>query len=72
VTELPNFKSTAIYNDEKGTKLRNGNNAMIAMFMAMFAQECYPRFNAAMRRRFEHRQDWEIKTDFKTNVVRIW
>ena len=72
VTEMPKFKKTAIYNDEKGTTLRNGNNSMIAMFMAMFAQECFPKFNRVMKERFKDKPEWEIKTDFKTNVVRIW
>ena len=37
VTNLPNFKKTAIYNDEVCEKLRNGDNSMIAIFMYMFA-----------------------------------
>ena len=42
------------------------------MFMAIFAQECFPKFNRSMRDRFDPMKNWEIKTDFKTNVVRIW
>ena len=37
VIDLMNFSKTAIYIDEQGGQLRNGNTPMIAMYMALFA-----------------------------------
>ena len=37
VTQLDNFKNTAIYQDEDASRLRKGDNTKKAMFMIMFA-----------------------------------
>ena len=72
VTDLPNFSQAAIYKDSYGKTLLNGSNAMIAMFMTVFGQEVFTKFNLAFESHFEGKEDWEIKSNFKTNSVRIW
>ena len=54
VNLIQNFTQTAIYNDKHGKRLRNGNNPMIAMFLSLFAQECYPRFNHCIQNHFKN------------------
>ena len=75
VTKLKNFKNTGIYEDQEGKKLRNGDNSMVAIFMFMFAQECFPKFNRVVTEHFEALVEvgtCSMMTDFKTNIVRIW
>ena len=44
---------------------------MIAMFMAIYATECFPEFREAFNKHFQGKS-WQLVTDFKSNVVRIW
>ena len=37
ITDLKKFKSTAIYKNDEGYFLRNGDNENIALYMSMFA-----------------------------------
>jgi len=53
ITECKNFAETAIYKDEKGKKLRQGDNSMVALFMSMFSLECFTKFNEYTRQKFE-------------------
>jgi len=53
VFDLEEFKKTAIYNAPNGIRLRNGNNSMIALFMAMFAIEVFPKFNEVCKNHFK-------------------
>jgi len=74
---LKNFKETAIYKDENGERLRvSGNNSMIALFMAMFAKEVFPKFNEVFRTHFEKCDtlppNFTATNDYKGNVIRIW
>ena len=39
--------------------------------MALFAQECYARFNCLSTAHFED-TEWTLQNDWKKNVVRIW
>ena len=72
VTTLKNFKTTAVFNDDEGKKLRlSVANPKKAMFMTLFAQECYAKFNACTHNHFKD-TPWNIKNDYKQNVVRVW
>ena len=54
VVELKKFEETAVAKDKIGKNLLNGrSNSMIALFMAMFAQECYPKFNEVSQQHFK-------------------
>ena len=44
--------------------LKNGSNAMIAMYMGVFGQECYFPFNAAAVAHFEGKP-FSIKNNLK-------
>ena len=72
--ELKNFKETAIYKDKNGHKLLKGNQPMIAMFMAMYAKENFPKFTETLVTHFDkvNHRNWSVISDFKSNVVRIW
>ena len=41
------------------------------MYMWLFAQECYPKFNWIATKHFM-KTPWKVKIDFKKNIVRIW
>ena len=71
VTKLENFEKTAIFQDEQAQKLRNGGNVKKAMFMTMFATECYAKFNTLSTHHFST-TPWKLSNDFKSNVVRVW
>jgi len=46
-------------------------NSKKAMFMILFAQECYAKFNLVCTHHFEN-TPWTLETDYKSNVVRVW
>ena len=65
IIELKKFKETAVARDKIGSQLLNGKNSMIAVFMAMFAQECFPRFNEVSQHHFKDNpesvnKNWKI------------
>ena len=52
---------------------------MIAMYMAIYAQECFPKFSEILKNHFKglvnenwEPMNWEIKLGYKENVIRIW
>jgi hypothetical protein len=48
---------------------------MVAMFMAIYAQECFPTFSETMKLHFKNKTEvgtWKLNQGFKSNVVRIW
>ena len=45
------------------------------MFMAIYAQECFPSFKETVEAHFESddiSKHWSLNLGFKNNVVRIW
>lgn len=68
------FKETAIYKDLNGKKLIQGNQPMNAMFMSIFARECYSNFKIIMTNHFSDpcAEPWKVDCSYKSNVVRIW
>ena len=55
--ELENFKKSPIVKNKHGKALMNGTQPMVAMFMAIYAQECFPTFRETMRTHFESGDD---------------
>ena len=68
ITDLPDFKDCAIYKDSKAMKLRNGNNACISLYMEMYAQECFPKFNETVKHHFRDKVEhshWTVENGYK-------
>lgn len=49
---------------------------MVALFMAMFAKEVFPKFNEVFKSHFEKcdtlPKNFSTVQDYKANVIRIW
>ena len=46
---------------------------MIAMFMVLFGQENFIKFNSAAKSHFKEKEkEFQLKTDAKENAVRVW
>ena len=48
-----------------------GDNCKKALFITLFAQECYAKFNWLSTLHYEN-TPWTLKNDYKRDVVRVW
>ena len=48
-----------------------GHNAMSAMFMVIFGQECYIKFNSVAKEHFFNKP-FKIGNNVKSNAIRVW
>lgn len=68
---LKQWNESPIVKDPEAARLLNGNQPMMAMFMAMFAQEQYPHFKEVVDAHFKD-FNCEVQCSYTNDAVQIW